>query len=159
MALNTDRFKYIFHSILKDYSQSSEEDIQKFWQQSGDIADLAQASAENVLQFKLKGRESFFIRKVKHALEKIENGTFGQCEECGEEIEEKRLLARPMATQCITCKEEQERGESHIPYRKRSHTHGRGLNAGNVIRMHSDNEISKEGVLKFGEAQKNLGLQ
>ncbi len=47
------------------------------------------------------------------ALNKLEEGTFGECEECGSEIETKRLEARPVATLCIKCKEEQEFKEHH----------------------------------------------
>jgi RNA polymerase-binding protein DksA len=46
---------------------------------------------------------------VKHALERIERGTYGTCEECGRLIAEKRLLARPMATTCIECQSRLER--------------------------------------------------
>ena len=45
------------------------------------------------------------------ALAKIEDGSFGTCEECGEEISVKRLEARPETTLCIRCKEDQERME------------------------------------------------
>ncbi len=48
------------------------------------------------------------IRKIEHAFNKLQDGTFGICEECGEEISEKRLQARPVATLCIECKEKEE---------------------------------------------------
>ena len=44
-------------------------------------------------------------------LEKIENGSFGTCDDCGEKISIKRLEARPETTLCIRCKEDQERDE------------------------------------------------
>ena len=49
--------------------------------------------------------------KIEKALKKIDEGTFGVCEECGEEIQVKRLEARPETTLCIRCKEDQERME------------------------------------------------
>ena len=48
---------------------------------------------------------------VREALKRIDEGTFGECEECGEDIGQNRLLARPTATLCVSCKEEQERKE------------------------------------------------
>jgi DnaK suppressor protein len=52
-----------------------------------------------------------FLDKIEKALRKIEDGTFGTCEECEEEINVKRLEARPETTLCIQCKENQERKE------------------------------------------------
>jgi len=58
--------------------------------------------------FRIKEREGVLIRKIERALSKLEDGTFGICEECGEEISEGRLQARPVATLCIKCKEKEE---------------------------------------------------
>jgi DnaK suppressor protein len=44
-------------------------------------------------------------------LERVENGTFGICEKCGEDISDERLKARPVTTLCIDCKAEQENQE------------------------------------------------
>jgi len=46
--------------------------------------------------------------KIEEALERIENGTFGICDSCGEEIGEERLKARPVTTHCIDCKKKEE---------------------------------------------------
>jgi RNA polymerase-binding transcription factor DksA len=48
---------------------------------------------------------------MKEAIQRIDNGTFGICVDCGEEISEKRLMARLMTTQCIDCKSKQEKIE------------------------------------------------
>ena len=55
--------------------------------------------------------DSLVERKIKEALDRIEDGTFGTCESCGKPISEKRLMARPMTTQCIDCKTEDEQKE------------------------------------------------
>ena len=60
---------------------------------------------------KLKGRERKLLAKIDEAIEKIDNGTYGICESCGEEINIKRLEARPVTTMCIECKTEQEEEE------------------------------------------------
>ena len=51
------------------------------------------------------------IKKINRALERLNNGDFGVCEECGREISEERLKARPMAVLSIRCKRKQEIGE------------------------------------------------
>lgn len=93
----------------------------------GDELDRAQEDRDNLLILRLKGRDDFYIKKVKEALIRIENNSFGICEECGNEIELNRLYARPVATLCMSCKEVQEREEGHILYHKRSHTYGKAL--------------------------------
>jgi DnaK suppressor protein len=76
-----------------------------------DEMDLASSEGLQSFQFRLRGREKTFLEKIDRALQKIEGGEFGVCEECGEEISIKRLEARPETTLCIRCKEDQERQE------------------------------------------------
>jgi DnaK suppressor protein len=100
--------------------------------EKGDEVDLSQEDLQRALDLKLLGRQNFMLKKIDNALFKIKNGSFGTCEECDGEIEINRLRARPVATQCISCKEEGERSEGQVLYEKRSHTHGKGF-GGNVI--------------------------
>ena len=76
-----------------------------------DEMDLASSEYLQSFTFRLRGREKTFLEKIQKALERIEDGSFGDCEECGEPISEKRLEARPETTLCIRCKEDQERVE------------------------------------------------
>ena len=71
------------------------------------------ASSEVNLQFtgRLREREQGLLAKVDAALTKIEQGSFGECVSCGEDIGVKRLKARPVAELCIECKSEQEQLE------------------------------------------------
>lgn len=105
----------------------------------GDEADLSQEDRQMALDLKLLGRQNFMLKKIDNALFKIKNGSFGICDECDGEIEINRLRARPVATQCIACKEEEERGEGQMLYEKRSHTHGKAL-GGNVIPLRAHAE-------------------
>ena len=68
-----------------------------------------------------------YRKKVEQALERIEAGEFGVCEDCGADIGFNRLKARPTASLCIGCKEEQEKEEKQKLYSMRSHTTGRQL--------------------------------
>jgi DnaK suppressor protein len=79
--------------------------------QSADPIDRASTESQTAFAFRIRERERVLIRKIEYALSKLEDGTFGICEECGEEISERRLLARPVAALCIKCKEKQESGE------------------------------------------------
>src|SRR6478735_6038564 len=76
-----------------------------------DEMDLASSEYLQSFTFRLRGRENVFLDKIEKALRKIEDGSFGTCEECSEEISIKRLEARPETTLCIRCKEDQERME------------------------------------------------
>ena len=71
------------------------------------------ASSEVNLQFtgRLREREQGLLSKIDAALDKIEEGVYGQCTSCGEDIGVKRLKARPVAELCIECKSEQEKLE------------------------------------------------
>jgi DnaK suppressor protein len=71
------------------------------------------ASSEVNLQFtgRLREREQGLLAKIDAALEKIEQGEYGACVSCGEDIGVKRLQARPVAELCIDCKSEQEKLE------------------------------------------------
>ena len=76
-----------------------------------DEMDLASSEYLQSFTFRLRGREKVFLEKIDHALEKIRNGSFGVCEQCGDPISIKRLEARLETTLCIRCKEDQERLE------------------------------------------------
>ena len=68
------------------------------------------ATSETSIAFtgRLRERERSLLNKIDQTLEKLEEGVFGDCEKCGEEIGMKRLLARPVAGLCIDCKAQQE---------------------------------------------------
>jgi DnaK suppressor protein len=76
-----------------------------------DPTDRASLESDRNFLLRIKDRERKLILKVKEALDRIDNGTFGICESCGRSISEKRLMARPVTTQCIDCKTEEEKRE------------------------------------------------
>lgn len=73
-----------------------------------DPTDRATYEADRNFELRIRDREHKLIKKVKKALDRIENGTFGICEKCGEDISIKRLQVRPVTTQCIECKTKEE---------------------------------------------------
>ena len=76
-----------------------------------DLGDQASAEIDMNFMLKLRGREQKLLKKIDLSVERIEEGTYGFCESCGEEISIKRLEARPVTTLCIDCKTEQEEEE------------------------------------------------
>lgn len=62
-------------------------------------------------ELRLRDREKFLLNKINGALERLDHGTIDECEDCGEKIAFKRLMARPVTTLCIDCKEEKEKEE------------------------------------------------
>ena len=97
--------------IVKKAKQTLEEDMTLDANDLPDEMDLASSEYLQSFTFRLRGREKVFLDKIEKALRKIEDGSFGVCEECSEEISVKRLEARPETTLCIRCKEDQERME------------------------------------------------
>ncbi len=77
----------------------------------GDEGDLAVSELNLSLSLRLQERQAQLLSKVDRALAKIEEGSFGLCETCEDELSMNRLMARPVATLCIACKEEQENKE------------------------------------------------
>jgi DnaK suppressor protein len=77
-----------------------------------DEVDQANAVIEQGIRMQLKNRESVALRSINEALRRIDEGSYGECNECGESIEFKRLQARPTATLCIACKEEEEKANA-----------------------------------------------
>jgi DnaK suppressor protein len=76
-----------------------------------DLGDQASAETDRSFMLRLRGREQRLLKKIDEAIERIDNSTFGICDDCGNEIEIKRLEARPVTTMCIECKTLQEEEE------------------------------------------------
>ena len=76
-----------------------------------DSGDVATVELNQSFKIRLREREEKLMRKIDAALARIDAGSYGTCEECGEEIEVKRLAARPVTTLCIDCKSRQEAEE------------------------------------------------
>ena len=89
----------IFNASMDDHSSSA------------DIVDQASSYTEKNVEMRAINRQIKLISKIDGALKKIQNGTYGFCEETGEPIGLKRLMARPVATLCISAQEKHEKNE------------------------------------------------
>lgn len=76
-----------------------------------DPVDRAMTEANTSIELRTRDRERKLISKIEKAIKKTEDGTYGICEVCDDEITEERLLVRAETTLCINCKEEQEEEE------------------------------------------------
>lgn len=76
-----------------------------------DPTDRASLESSRNALLRIRDRERKLLSKIDEALERIEDGTYGICEECGEDISVERLVARPVTTMCLECKADQENAE------------------------------------------------
>lgn len=98
-------------SVVARARQTIEKDMALDVSDLPDEMDLASSEYMQAFTLRLRGRERHFLQKIEKALQKLDTGEFGLCEDCGETIGHKRLEARPETEFCIRCKEDQERQE------------------------------------------------
>jgi DnaK suppressor protein len=79
-----------------------------------DPLDRALMESNRTIELRKRDRERKLIKKIQEAIKRTEDGTYGICEFCDEEITEDRLQVRPETTLCISCKEEQEQVEKQF---------------------------------------------
>jgi len=77
--------------------------------QSGDLIDIATDNLEHELNYIFEERERGKLQNIDEALARIKEGTYGECDGCGDDIELERLLALPFTRLCLDCKSKQER--------------------------------------------------
>ena len=85
-------------------------------EQFPDPTDRASLEGNRNLMLRIRDRERKLITKIDEALGRIEDGSYGKCEECGLEIGIERLKARPVTTLCIDCKSLQEAQERKLRF-------------------------------------------
>ena len=108
-------FKSILHEqknmLLEQANQTVNREVTKVREHLSDYADIASVESDRTFHLRIRDRERKLIKKIDQALQRIEDGTFGLCERCGEEIGIERLKARPVTTFCINCKTKLEKEE------------------------------------------------
>ena len=114
-----DFFKDLLTEQLEDLLCRAEKTVGNLVQ-PGDVAsdplDQAALESERNYTLRIRDRESRLIKKIKAALLKIEDGTFGICEACGDDITVARLRARPVTAYCIQCKTRMEATERAVGF-------------------------------------------
>ena len=103
--VETTKFKTILETKQAELAQVLRNREAITIEKSADAIDEVQHAAERELAIRNLDRESGLLRQVRGALRRVEDGTYGVCLHCEEEINPKRLQAVPWAQYCITCQE------------------------------------------------------
>lgn len=74
------------------------------------MADMAGEEAELAMNLRILAAEEDILQELEDALDRIEKGTYGVCENCGGSVGKARLMAKPFASMCIECRQRQEMG-------------------------------------------------
>jgi DnaK suppressor protein len=98
------------HDILKE-AQETLATLQNENENHPDLADRASSETDRAIELRARDRQRKLIAKIDSALARIDDGTYGYCEETGEPISLKRLEARPIATLSLEAQERHERNE------------------------------------------------
>lgn len=130
--LNPDQLNVLTNILLSEQEKLKfkDKDHENFCLEKEDLADVldeANANIQASQELRFRNREIFYFRKIKQSLDSIQRGTYGLCENCGNEITFERLRARPTAALCISCKEESEMAERSNIHQRKSKSQGKTL--------------------------------
>ena len=97
--------------LLRESSDTIKNSLQGEQLQKPDLTDRASAETDHALELRTRDRERKLVKKINQALQRIEEGEYGYCEDTGEPISIPRLDARPVATMSLEAQERHERKE------------------------------------------------
>ena len=107
-------FRNLLNQMLIDAQRNGDSTLEEMTDSHSsyaDPSDLATAESDRSFTLRIRDRERKLITKIKEALKRMDDGEYGICEECGDDITIARLKARPVTTLCVSCKARQEEGE------------------------------------------------
>lgn len=107
-------FEKLLKDTLQDLSQRGTETLDEMTDSRevhADPTDRATMETDRATMLRLRDRERKLLPKIQEALARIQNGVYGLCDDCGEDIGVERLKARPVTTLCIRCKSQREEEE------------------------------------------------
>jgi RNA polymerase-binding protein DksA len=119
-AVDTDRFREALleerrrveaalQNLHDENSGTLSEDAGEETAYDNHLADTATETYDRELDYTLEENAEHLLAEIDAALKRIEDGTYGKCTNCGKQIPEERLEARPWATLCIDCQRDRER--------------------------------------------------
>jgi DnaK suppressor protein len=117
MPLKPDKlqfFRFMLNQKISELLSDAEKtvsDMTNGKENYPDPNDRASLEADRNFELRIRDRERKLIAKMREAIQRIDDGTYGICAACGCDISEKRLIARPVTTECIECKTKQEKLE------------------------------------------------
>jgi DnaK suppressor protein len=98
-------------TVLLNYSENTVKGLMNLTDNIPDTLDRASFESYRSTLLRIRDRESLLIRKIKKALDGLEDGSYGICELCRKKISIERLKARPVTSHCIKCKTKMEKIE------------------------------------------------
>ncbi|MFW2331776.1 MAG: TraR/DksA C4-type zinc finger protein [Nitrospinota bacterium] len=102
-------------AIVAEAERASSGEIETLEEERSDIADRSALETDRNFTLRLLDRDRKLMKKIDDSINRLESDDYGLCSGCGENIAVERLLARPVATLCISCKEEEEETEDSLP--------------------------------------------
>ena len=117
MTMNSEKmefFRFMLTQKINDLLGEAEKTVSEMTtgkENFPDPNDRASLEADRNFELRIRDRERKLILKMREVIQRIDEGVFGVCESCGGPISEKRLMARPVTTQCIDCKTREEKLE------------------------------------------------
>jgi len=117
MTLKPDKlkfFRYMLQQKIDELLDDAGKTFNGMVNSEGNLPDpndQATLETDRSFELRIRDRERKLILKLQEAIKRIDDKTYGICENCGEQISEKRLLARPVTTHCIDCKNKLEKLE------------------------------------------------
>jgi DnaK suppressor protein len=122
LTLHRERLLALRARLLGDVTQMADnalnKDQNKTTSMPTSMAELGSDNFDQELTLSLLGNEKHSLDQIEAAIERIEDGSYGRCEECGGKISKARLDAIPYATQCVRCASQQEEGRGDSPIKK-----------------------------------------
>jgi len=104
----------ILQGLRKELHKGISKGVELRSSQGSDLGDLSTLNLNNALSISFTDRYSNILKGIDNALERVEEGTYGYCEECDEKIDRRRLEIIPFALYCVKCQrkieEERKRG-------------------------------------------------
>jgi len=121
MKLNEKDYEYFRKALLdqkagllNEANKTVESELGVKNEELADTVDRSTVETDRNFTLRLRDRERKLLKKVEEALDRLEKGELGDCVQCDRRIGISRLKARPVATLCIDCKEEQEQKENQF---------------------------------------------
>jgi DnaK suppressor protein len=107
-------FRKLLQQMLEEAQQKGDSTLEELTdgqEAFADPADRATAESDRSFTLRIRDRERRLIHKIQAAIQRLDDGEYGICEECSDDIGVARLKARPVTTLCVACKARQEEGE------------------------------------------------
>lgn len=108
------KFRAQLEEMKENIINDVEQTLTEMTTQNGNIPDpndRATVESDRNFELRIRDRERKLMNKIEEAIGRLDEGTYGVCDSCGEDIAKKRLEARPVAKFCIDCKTKQEQRE------------------------------------------------